>query len=79
MPDCACCSIGLEETALHAFFYFDRVRPFWCHVGEWTASIDPNQLVLLNVGYAVDNVEPQWKGEKRVVFIEILAVPRMVI
>ena len=33
----------------------------------------------LDVGYVVDNVNPQWKGEKRVVFLVILAVARMVI
>ena len=69
---------GLEETAEHAF-YCDRVRPFWDHVGEWTACIEPKQLVLLNIGYVVDNVLTAFQGEKRVVFLGILAVARMVI
>ena len=34
MPDCARCGRGLEETAEHAFYYCERVRPFWDHVGE---------------------------------------------
>ena len=56
MPDCACCSSGLEETAEHAFYYCVRFRLFWNHVGEWTARIEPKQLVLLDVGYVVDNI-----------------------
>ena len=35
--------------------------------------------MLLDVGYVVDNVLPPWKGEKREVFLEILAVARIVI
>ena len=78
MPDCPRCSSCLEETAEHAY-YCERVRPFWDHVGEWTARIEPKQLVLLDVGYVVDNVLPPFHGEKRVVFLAILAVARMVI
>ena len=58
MPDCARCGSGLEETALHAFYYCERVRPFWSHVEEWTARISPRELVPLDVGYVVDNVSP---------------------
>ena len=79
MPDCPRCSSGLEETAELAFYYCERVRPFWDHVGEWTALIEPKQLVLLNVGYVVDNILPPFQGEKPVVFLAILAVARMVI
>ena len=79
MPDCARCGSGLEETAEHAFYYCEWVRPFWDHVGEWTARIEPKQLVLLDVGYVVVNVLPPFQGEKCVVFLAILAVARMVI
>ena len=79
MPDCPRCSSGLEETAEHAFYYCERVCPFWDHVGEWTARIEPKKLVLLDVGYVVDNVLPPFHCEKRVVFFAILAVARMVI
>ena len=79
MPDCARCGSGLEEMAEHAFYYCERVRPFWDHVGEWTARIEPKQLVLLDAFYVVDNVLPPFQGEKRVVFLAILAVARMVI
>ena len=58
MPDCPRCDSGQEETALHAFYYCERVRPFWSHVEEWTAHISPRELVLLDVGYVVDNVNP---------------------
>ena len=58
MLDCARCCSGLEETAEHAFYYCRRVRLFWDHVREWTARIEPKQLVLLDVGYVVDNVLP---------------------
>ena len=34
MNDCPRCGSGLEETAEHAFYYCERVRPFWDHVGE---------------------------------------------
>ena len=36
-------------------------------------------ITLLDVGYVVDNVLPPFQGEKRVVFLVILAVVRMVI
>ena len=52
---------------------------FWNHVGKWTARIEPKQLVLLDVGYIIDNVLTPYQGEKRVVFLTILAVARMVI
>ena len=35
--------------------------------------------MLLDVGYIVDKVLPPFQGEKRMVFLEILAVARMVI
>ena len=79
MPDCARCSSGLEETAEHTFYYCKRVRPFWDHVREWTAHIEPKQLVLLDDGYIADNVLPPFQGEKCVVFLVILAVTRLVI
>ena len=78
-PDCPRCSSGLEETAVHAFYYCERIRPLWSHVGEWTARISATQLVLLGVGYVVDNVDPACRGEKRKAFLTILAVVRMVI
>ena len=79
ISDCARCSSGLEETAEHAFYYCERVRPFGDHVGEWTARIKPKQLVLLDAGYVIENVLPLFQGEKCVVFLAILAVARMVI
>ena len=72
MPDCTRCSSGLEETAEQAFYYCERVHSFW----EWTVRIEPKRLVLLDVGYVVDNVLPPFQGEKRVVFLAILAVAR---
>ena len=79
MPDCTRYGSGLEETAEHAFYYCERVRPFWDHVREWTPRTEPKQLVLLDVGYVVENVLPPFQSEKRVVFLAILAVARMVI
>ena len=78
MPDCARCGSSFEETTEPAFYYSERVRPFWDH-GEWTARIEPKQLVLRDVGYVVDNVLPPFQGEKPVVFLAILAVARMMI
>ena len=49
MPDCPRCDSGLKETASHAFYYCERVRPFWSHVEEGTARISPRELVLLDV------------------------------
>ena len=46
MPDCLRWSSDFEETAEHAFYYCVRVRPFWNHVGEWIARIEPKHLVL---------------------------------
>ena len=79
MPDCPRCDSGLEETALHAFYYCEWVRPFWSHVGEWTACISPKQPVLLDLGYVLDNVDPPYKGEKSVVCLTFLAVAQMAI
>ena len=61
MPDCIRCGSGLEETSEYAFYYCERVRPFEDEVGEWTARIEPKQLVLLDVGYVVDNVLPPFQ------------------
>ena len=69
MPDCSRYGCDLEEMAEQAFYYFKRVRSFRNHVGEWMARIEPKQLVLLDVGYVIDNVLPQFQGEKRVVFL----------
>ena len=79
MPDCPRCGSGLEKTAEHAFYYCEQVCLFWDHVREWTACIKPKKLVLLDVGYVVDNVLPPFQGEKHMVFLAILAVVRMVI
>ena len=78
MPDCDHCGSGFEKTTENTFYYCNRVHPFWNHIGEWTASIELKQLMLLEVGYVVDNVLPQFQCEKRVVFLAILAVARMV-
>ena len=79
MPNCACCSSGREEMDEHAIYYCERVHPFWDHVREWTVRIEPKELMLLDIGYVVDNVLPLFQGEKRVVFFAILVVARMVI
>ena len=60
MPNCPRCGSDLEETAEDAFYYKEQVRPFRDHVGEWTAGIEPKQLVLFDVGYVVDNVLSQF-------------------
>ena len=64
--------------ALLAFYNCKQVSPFWSLVVEWATCISPQQLVLLDIGYVVDNVDPPYQGEKRV-FLAILAVARMVI
>ena len=46
---------------------------------EWTARIDPKQLVLFDVGYVVDNFDPPYRGEKCVEFLASLAVARKMI
>ena len=74
MSDCLRCGSGLEETALDTFYYYEQVCLFWNHVREWTVFI-----VLLNIGYIVDNVDPLYWDEKGVVFLVILAMARMVI
>ena len=78
MPDCTRCSSGLEETAEYTY-YSERVCSFWDHLGEWMAHIEPKQLVLLYIGYVIDNILPLFQREKHVVFLTILAVARMVI
>ena len=63
MLDCSRCGSDLEETAEYAFYYCEQVRPFWNHVREWTARIEPKQL--LDIGYNVDNILLKFQGEKR--------------
>ena len=70
--DCPRCNRELEETVVHAFYHCEQVRPFWSHVGDWTAQIDPKQLVLVEVGYVVDNVDLSWKVGKYVAFLVII-------
>ena len=77
MPDSLCCSRDHEETTLHGFYYSEQVCIFWSHVGEWMAHIDPKQLLLLNIGYIRDNVDPPYWGKKCVVFLRTLAVTQM--
>ena len=79
MSDCPRCVSSLKETAEHAFYYCERASSFWDHVGEWSARIEPKQLLLHDVDYVVDNVLPQLQCGKRVVFLAILVVARMVI
>ena len=75
MPDCPRCGSSLEEMAENTLYYCERVRPFSDHVGEWTAHIEPKQLV----GYVVDNFLPPFQSEKRVVHLAIQAVAKIVI
>ena len=42
MPDCPRCATGLEETAEHTFYYCERVRPFWDHVGNGRLASNPS-------------------------------------
>ena len=74
MPNCPRCGSIVKETAEHAFYNRERASSFWDHVGEWTARIETKQLVLLDVGYVVNNVLPQFQVKKRVVFLATLAV-----
>ena len=71
MPDCPRCGSDQVETALHAFFYCERVRSFWSYIEESTARISPRQLVLFDVGYVMDNVGPLFQGEKLWCFSQI--------
>ena len=80
MFDCPRCNSGIEETAEHAFFYCEKVRPLWGYVNEVTARIDCKKpRIPLDVAYVCDNVSPPWIGQKRMVFLTLLAVARMVI
>ena len=40
MPDCTHCS--WEEMAEYAFYYCERICPFWNQVREWTVCIEPS-------------------------------------
>ena len=66
------CASGLEEMDEHTY-NLERVRSFWSQVKKWTIHIEPKQLLLLDVGYVMDNI-----GE-RVESLVILAVARIVI
>ena len=43
------------------------------------ARINPKQLMVLDIGYIMDNVDPLYYTAKHVVFLAILALARMVI
>ena len=60
MPDCPRYSSDLEKTAELAFYFCERVRLFWNHIGEGTVCIETKQLVLLDVGYVMDNALPPY-------------------
>ena len=49
------------------------------HSSQQGNHVETKHLVLLDLGYVVDNVLPQFQGDKRVVFLAILAVATMVI
>ena len=79
MPDCARCGSGLEETAEHAFYYCERVRPFWDHVGEWTARIEPNSSCCSTLVTSWTTFFLRIRVRSVWCFLAILAVARMVI
>ena len=78
-PDCPRCDSVLEETAQHAFFHCRKLQLFWSYVEEVTARLRPDQRILLDVAYVCDNMAPPLKGLKRMVFLAILAVARLVV
>ena len=41
IPDCSRCGSDLEVSAEHVFYYCERVHPFWNHIEEWTARLEP--------------------------------------
>lgn len=69
----------MEETASHAFDHTPRVHPLLEHVGNLTAHIALENLVLIDRAYACDDLLPPYSEVKRVVFLSLLATARMVI
>ena len=78
-PDCPRCDGVMEETAQHAFFHCRKLQLLWSYVEEVTARLRPDLRILLDVAYVCDNMAPPLKGVKRMVFLAILAVARMVV
>ena len=55
------------------------VCPLCDTVSDVTVSIDPKQLVQLDMVYIINNVDPLLTDGRLMVFLMILAVTRMVI
>lgn len=79
LPDCYQRDLDLEETAFHAYYPCPQARPFWDYVGKLTAHIALNQLVLIDLTYECDNVQPLYSWVKQMVFLTLLAMARLVI
>lgn len=71
MTDCHWCDIDLEETTV-SDFHCPQVRPFWDHV-------DPEHLVSIDLAYVCNNLLPPWPVMKRMMFLILLVVARIVI
>lgn len=77
MPDYHRIDLSLKETAVHAFYHCLPVNPFWDHVSELTARIDPEHIVPICLKYACENVSPPYSGVRQMVFLALLAEARM--
>lgn len=55
------------------------MRLLWNHVGEVTARIAPEMLVLIDRAYACDIVSLPYSELKRMVFLSLTAMTQMVI
>lgn len=73
-PKSGRCSDSLK-AAEHAFYHC----PLWEHVGGLVTRIETENLLYLDVSYVCDNVSLSWDGLKRMVFLTLLAVTRMVV
>lgn len=64
----------MEETASHAFDHTPRVHSLLEHVGDETAHITLENLVLIDRAYACDKFLTPYSEVKRVVFLSLLVI-----
>lgn len=49
LPDICRRDLGLEETAVDAFYHCRQVCPFWDYVGDLKACIAPDPLLSIDL------------------------------
>lgn len=60
-------------------YHCPYVHLFWDYVSELMARIYPEHLISINLAYICNNVLPLYSVVKRMAFLTLLAVAKMVV